>query len=921
MAFCLFAGQIWAASKELHYGPPGDWVVPAPSPTDAPAPPGAPYRYVYSDIQVRLGPEGDETYTGQRVKILSPDGLSIGNVSLTWNPSTDDLIIHGLKIRRDSRVIDVLDTTRFNIIQREDNLDYAMLDGKLTATLQVPGVQVGDEVEFMVTTRRRDLVFGDRSFGALALPVMATPGAHRVRFIWPEGKPLNWQVTQDLPAPERGMVNGQHFKTYELRDPASSMLVDGAPRRFNVRRLIEYSAFSSWSDISAVLKPLYDKASTLAPDSQVRREAARIAASTGNPMARAEAALALVQERVRYVYVGLEDGNYRPEAADDTWSRRFGDCKAKTALLVALLRELGIAAQPALVDAQGGDGTDQRLPSPGSFNHMVVKAVIDGKTYWLDGTRLGDRRLALLPPPPFRWALPLDDARTTLEKVDQEAPMLPEFIDVLDVDATSGFDVPAKVSAERIFRGEGIFRLRTTLSGMAEADARQAQESMWRDDLTWVEPDTVAWRYDEQRGVMIMTMRGEGKLEWLGNDASGRALDLFNVGFTPPKPLRRPRQQDQSAPWATDFPAFSCWATTVRLPSSKDPRWRWDHDAAPVNRKVGGIAYWRQVRIEGDVLHSVVGKRTYLPELTPAQAQELNDRIPSFNKYVSRVFQVDHRLLAVAAPLQPAWTSIDWSGSSVPCAAPDGLQPEVSSAGELDGASAPAKTLPPAVPEAKVESKPRQDPANPVTQPMYPSISVMNREEGAVILKFVVRQDGTVDAPSIAVSESSGFPALDEAAITEAASWRFIPAMKAGKPVAAAHQFRVVFELKRPALAGFGGLPDMPAIMRDSTPSAAVPSPDPGRPITQPPYPADALAAGQEGDVILQFTVAADGFVDPGSIEVKKSSGFPSLDKAAVDEASVNWRFRPATLNGHPVAAPHRFRVVFDLKQAGEKDQ
>jgi hypothetical protein len=52
----------------------------------------------------------------------------------------------------------------------------------------------------------------------------------------------------------------------------------------------------------------------------VKAEAAKIAASASTPTARAEQALRLVQDRIRYVYVGLEGGNYRP--ARQVYQRR-----------------------------------------------------------------------------------------------------------------------------------------------------------------------------------------------------------------------------------------------------------------------------------------------------------------------------------------------------------------------------------------------------------------------------------------------------------------------------------------------------------------------------------------------------------------------------------------------------------------------
>jgi hypothetical protein len=89
--------------------------------------------------------------------------------------------------------------------------------------------------------------------------------------------------------------------TYELRAPKSVMTAYGAPPRLNVQRLVAYSAFTSWSDISRLMWPLYDKAQALAPEPPVRLEARKIASAASDPAKRAEAALRLVQEQIRYV--------------------------------------------------------------------------------------------------------------------------------------------------------------------------------------------------------------------------------------------------------------------------------------------------------------------------------------------------------------------------------------------------------------------------------------------------------------------------------------------------------------------------------------------------------------------------------------------------------------------------------------------
>ncbi|MEN3951023.1 energy transducer TonB [Iodidimonas sp. SYSU 1G8] len=225
----------------------------------------------------------------------------------------------------------------------------------------------------------------------------------------------------------------------------------------------------------------------------------------------------------------------------------------------------------------------------------------------------------------------------------------------------------------------------------------------------------------------------------------------------------------------------------------------------------------------------------------------------------------------------------------------------------------PASAAPPGVRpilDDPMVKPPTQDPAYPITQPPYPLMSVMAAEQGAVILRFIVRDDGSVDPATVTVEEGSGSAVLDGAAVAEAANWRFRPATSAGVPVASPHLFRVVFELSSVQGMQAGG----------NNPQEKTPLPRQSRPITQPPYPRSAVEAGAEGDVLLRFIVKEDGYVDPSSIVVKKSSGFADLDKAAVDEAARNWRFQPATLYGTPVASPHEFRVVFALKKKQRPD-
>jgi protein TonB len=87
---------------------------------------------------------------------------------------------------------------------------------------------------------------------------------------------------------------------------------------------------------------------------------------------------------------------------------------------------------------------------------------------------------------------------------------------------------------------------------------------------------------------------------------------------------------------------------------------------------------------------------------------------------------------------------------------------------------------------------------------------------------------------------------------------------------------------------------------------------DSRHPLTQPPYPMSDVRMGNEGFVDLELYVMPNGRV--GDVRVLRSTGFPSLDQSAIDEAKRRWKLLPATRDGVPFAQWHRLRVVFKLE-------
>ncbi len=72
---------------------------------------------------------------------------------------------------------------------------------------------------------------------------------------------------------------------------------------------------------------------------------------------------------------------------------------------------------------------------------------------------------------------------------------------------------------------------------------------------------------------------------------------------------------------------------------------------------------------------------------------------------------------------------------------------------------------------------------NPVTPMVYPPALLEQGIEGRVLLRLFVDAQGRLIPDSTRVAESSGYPALDTAALTGARELRFSPALRNGRAV------------------------------------------------------------------------------------------------------------------------------------------
>ena len=317
-------------------------------------------------------------------KVLTQKGADEwDNISVDWEPWHDEQPkIRARVITSDYAVHDLdLKTVADAPAQDEDSNVYSdrrVMRGPL------PAIAPGSVVEQEIVVRESAPFFvagiAGRYFSGRSVPVRH----ERLTLEAPTSLPLHYelQLLPDL-EPKRTEANGQIKLIFE-RGPVEPQETSDSnlPNDVPAFPAVSFSTGTSWQQVAAEyekiveahldgvdLKPVVEK---LTQGKRSRNE-------------KAQAVLEYLDKQIRYTGVEFGDAAIVPHSPAETLARRYGDCKDKSTLLVAMLRAAGIPAYVALLNV--GDRLDvpSDLPGMGLFDHAVVYVPGDADL-WIDAT-------------------------------------------------------------------------------------------------------------------------------------------------------------------------------------------------------------------------------------------------------------------------------------------------------------------------------------------------------------------------------------------------------------------------------------------------------------------------------------------------------------------------------------------------------
>ncbi len=324
---------------------------------------------VLLDEQITTVDGFGEVYTVYRraVKILRPTAReSLSHVVVYFDNETKLTWLKGWSITASGQEYEIKEKDAV-----EANLGESFVEDTRYKVAQIPGGEVGSVIGYEYRQHRRPSVNQDiwtiqeDMPVRLARYVLHLPTGWEYEAFWDnhskieprQGTDLVWEAT-DVPAietedympPRRAIAGRMVLHYFGKQGP------NGAPS-------------ASWSGIGAWYSQLVRDRSGASPELQ--KQVADLTAGAKTTLDKIQALASWVQKEIRYVDIEIGIGGYQPHLAAETYKNRFGDCKDKATLLMAMLKVAGIDSDYVLIHTERGLVRPE-TPTAMTFNHAIL---------------------------------------------------------------------------------------------------------------------------------------------------------------------------------------------------------------------------------------------------------------------------------------------------------------------------------------------------------------------------------------------------------------------------------------------------------------------------------------------------------------------------------------------------------------------
>ena len=370
-----------------------------------------------ADITLEKYPDSDSATVDMRsVRVYHPDGTAEAQDETFTKVLTE-------KGRRDARTVDLsfmlpynaVEVARLEVIKLDGTVEPVDVaansketidDSQMAANIydpnmkvlrvNIPKLDIGDVVHSVIRfTTLRSIIPGEyNEIMLFELPSYIRHMSYEVHA--PQARPLKCIKLRDE---IKGTV------TYSKKTVGDMVVhnweVNNVPRMFDEPNMPPYECVlqrlyvSTLPDWPAVSKWYWElsKAHLDATTPELKQQVAELTAGCTNDLDKVKALFYFVSKKIRYMGLTPEKDRpgFEPHDVCLTFDKKYGVCRDKAALLVAMMRVAGLNAYPVLINV--GTKRDPKVPDP-DFNHAIVSVELTkGKYTLMDPTDENTREL------------------------------------------------------------------------------------------------------------------------------------------------------------------------------------------------------------------------------------------------------------------------------------------------------------------------------------------------------------------------------------------------------------------------------------------------------------------------------------------------------------------------------------------------
>lgn len=571
------------------------------------------------DYQVRVSDAGFDMFRHTVRQLGNATAVADSSqTTLDFDPSFERLMIHFVRIIRDGTIIDQTLSAQQQLLRRESGLEDGLINGEHTLHLLLKDTRVGDTVDIAYTIQSAPPL--ERQHFSLRIPTAWGESVRRlrVRLLVPRGRNVDIADRAGLGAPVRQTVANWQETTWFAKGVPALDPEEETPLWQDDYPSLELTEFPDWESLRDWARSLYRVREPGSPALQALVQRFRQLPQEPD---RILAALKFVQEEIRYTGIEIGPGAWQPTTPNEVLARRFGDCKDKVLLLVTLLGELGVRADPALVSTYWRRGVESHAPRPGLFDHVIARVQSAGNIYWLDATRVAQGRdLRTLVQADFERALILDREFHGLATIPTIALEKPGMEAYEQYDLSKGLYDPAVLTVQTIYRAEEAESLRLRLRRSTPEEIGREYLKYYRDryaDTSATAPLEIA--DDEQRNELTLTEHYEVGKTFKAHTATVDEFDLefYLISDRAVRPARVVRKN----PLALTYPSSVLHRVSVTMPDE------WPIDRSEERIDGPGVSYLARLWRDGRTIQYEQSFATTRDSVDAEAAGEYRDKI------------------------------------------------------------------------------------------------------------------------------------------------------------------------------------------------------------------------------------------------------------------------------------------------------